>query len=327
MSSSPLPLLRLLADGEFHSGTELGHALGLSRGAVWNRIRGLETFGVHAFKVRGRGYKLPRVLDLLDADALKMRARKRLPALSIEVLDECPSTNTVLVVRAARGADHGSVVVCEHQSAGRGRRGNPWLSSLGGSLTFSLLWRFSQGAGALTGLSLAVAVLVARSLDRQGVPCVQLKWPNDLVHDGKKIGGILIELSGESLGPSAAVIGVGLNVALDLRMRERIGQPVTDLVSSSTTPLSRTALLEGLLESLASGLSRFAREGFAPFREEWMRRHAWQGKRVSLSIDGRRVAEGEALGIAEDGSLMLRSAGGVVRFQSGELSLRRAQPT
>jgi BirA family transcriptional regulator, biotin operon repressor / biotin---[acetyl-CoA-carboxylase] ligase len=324
MAVSPLPLLRLLADGEFRSGRELGAALGVSRGAVWHRIRLAEKTGVRVFKVRGRGYRLSRPLDVIDADALAARAARLAPALSIEVLDECPSTSGVLVERAAAGAAHGSVVVCEHQTAGRGRRGNAWFSAIGGSLAFSLLWRFDPGPGALAGLSLAVAVLALRALEREGVAGVQLKWPNDLVCRGRKLGGILVELSGEVSGPSAAVIGIGLNVRLDAGARESIGRPVIDLAACSRSVPSRTALLAALLESLASGLARFGRDGFAPFRDEWVRHHAWQGRRVALSVAGRRVAEGEALGIAEDGSLMLRSPRGVERFHSGELSLRPA---
>jgi BirA family biotin operon repressor/biotin-[acetyl-CoA-carboxylase] ligase len=325
MGVSPFPLLRLLADGDFHSGSELGTALALSRGAIWHRVRLIEALGLRVFKVRGRGYKLPGPLDLLDAGTLAARGARLSPALSIEVLDACPSTSTLLVERASRGARHGSVIACEQQAAGRGRRGSPWVSAVGGSLAFSLLWRFAQGAGALAGLSLAVAVLAARALERRGISGVQVKWPNDLVCRGRKLGGILVELSGEVSGPSAVVVGIGLNVRLDAVTRDRIGRPVADLADCAATLPSRTALLQGLLESLATGLAQFGREGFAPFRDEWVRRHAWQGRRVTLTVAGRRVAEGEALGIAEDGSLVLRSpGGGIERFHSGELSLRPA---
>ena len=263
-------------------------------------------------------------LDPLDARALATRAARLVPPLSIEVLDECPSTSSVLLERSGAGAPSGSVVACEHQSAGRGRRGNPWVCAPGGSLAFSLLWRFDRGPAALAGLSLAVAVLSVRGLEREGISGVQVKWPNDLVHGGRKLGGILVEVSGEGAGPSAAVIGVGLNVRLDPAARERIGEPVSDLAACSRSLPTRTALLGALLESLAAGLAGFGRDGFAPFRDEWERRHAWQGRRVALSVAGRRVAEGEAVGIAEDGSLMLRSPRGVERFHSGELSLRPA---
>jgi BirA family biotin operon repressor/biotin-[acetyl-CoA-carboxylase] ligase len=120
MSVSPFPLLRLLADGEFHSGRDLGAALALSRGAIWHRVRLAEATGLRIFKVRGRGYRLARPLDLLQRDVLASRAARLAPPLSIEVLDECASTSSVLLERIDAGAPCGSAVVCEHQSAGRG---------------------------------------------------------------------------------------------------------------------------------------------------------------------------------------------------------------
>jgi BirA family transcriptional regulator, biotin operon repressor / biotin---[acetyl-CoA-carboxylase] ligase len=262
--------------------------------------------------------------DSLDAVALASCGARLSPPLLVEVLDECASTSSVLVERAARGGPHGSVVACEHQTAGRGRRGNPWFSARGGSLAFSLLWRFDAGPAALSGLSLAIAVMAVRALERKDIAGVQVKWPNDLVHRDGKLGGILVEVSGEAGGPSAAVVGVGLNVRLDGRQRERIGQPVADLAECAVTLATRTDLLAALLESLADGLSQFSRHGFAPFRDEWIHRHAYEGRSVVLTVAGRRVAEGQVLGIAEDGSLVLRSPRGIERFHSGDLSLRRA---
>ncbi len=322
MGTAPFPLLRILADGRFHSGERLGRALGLTRAGVWNLIRRIEALGLRVFMVRGRGYRLAEALDLFELDGLAARLKKVSPELCVEVLDECPSTNTVLAERAASGAPHGTVLVCEHQSAGRGRRGNSWVSVVGGSLAFSILWRFPRGAGALGGLSLAVAVGAAKALERLGTHGVGVKWPNDVYCEGRKLGGILIESSGDILGPSAVIVGVGINVRLGLQARERIGAPATDIASHSETVPSRTTVLVAALESIAGVLALFSREGFAPFREEWLQRHAWQGRRVALSQAGRRVAEGKVVGVAEDGALMLASVEGIERFHSGELSLR-----
>jgi BirA family biotin operon repressor/biotin-[acetyl-CoA-carboxylase] ligase len=322
MGTAPFSLLRILADGRFHSGERLGRVLGLSRAGIWNLIRRVEALGLRVFKVRGRGYRLAESLDLFESPALVARSKRIAPELCVEVLDQCPSTNTVLAQRAAAGAPHGTVLVCEHQSAGRGRRGNSWISEVGGSLAFSILWRFPRGAGALGGLSLAVAVGAAKALERLGTEGVGVKWPNDLYCAGRKIGGILIESSGDILGPSTAIVGVGINVRLGARARKRIGGPATDIASHSETAPSRTAVLVESLESIAAVLARFSREGFAPFRREWLQRHAWQGRRVALLQAGRRVAEGKVVGVAEDGALMLASVEGIRRFHSGELSLR-----
>lgn len=321
---SSLSLLRILADGEFHSGRELGRVLGVTRNALSSGLRLMPALGVRVLAAPGHGYRLAQPLDLLDAEAVSARLLRHSPQLSLRVLDECASTSALLCEDAQRGARHGTVIACEHQTAGRGRRGNPWIARIGGSLAFSVLWRFDRGAYALAGLSLAVAVAVARALERESVRGAQLKWPNDIVCRGRKLGGILLETSGERGGATAVVIGVGINVRLDDRTRRRIDQAVTDVATCSEKAPVRSELLAALLQSMSDALSQFSREGFAPFREEWLRRHAWQGRQVALELAGRRIAEGEALGIAEDGALLLRSPRGVERFHSGEVSLRQA---
>jgi BirA family biotin operon repressor/biotin-[acetyl-CoA-carboxylase] ligase len=322
MGISHFSLLRILADGSLHSGEQLGRSLGLSSVGLRTLVRRVEALGLRVLKVRGRGYRLAESLDLLERSTVAGRLARSNPEMRIEFVDECPSTNTVLAERAARRAPHGLVLVCEQQSAGRGRRGNRWISVIGGSLAFSILWRFSGGSR-LAGLSLAVAVGVAQALERLGLGGVRVKWPNDLYCEGGKVGGILIEVSGDISGPSAAVIGVGINVRLGGAARERIGQPVSDLARCGGVAPSRSLLLAALLEGLALVLAQFAREGFEPFREEWLRRHAWQDRQVALELAGRQIAEGRIVGIAEDGALMLASPGGVQRFHSGELSLRQ----
>ncbi len=266
---------------------------------------------------------MPAIDDPIDASTAALRLAVTAPHLRLEVVGECASTNSVVSGRAALGAAHGLVYACEHQSAGRGRRGNRWISGPAGGLTFSLLWRFASGAGRLAGLSLAVAAVAAHALERLGIHSVRVKWPNDLYSHGGKLGGILVEASGEAGGPSAVVIGVGINVRLDPSLRQGIGQPATDLATCAAVIPSRTDLLVVLLEHLAEALERFSREGFAAFRDEWLRRHDWQNREVVLSLADTRVAEGRIVGVAEDGALMLASSlGEIRRYHSGELSLR-----
>jgi BirA family biotin operon repressor/biotin-[acetyl-CoA-carboxylase] ligase len=322
MGTACFSLLRILADGKIHFGGRIGRALGLSATEVSKLVEELETLGLRVLGGGRSGYRLEERMDLYDADLLAAHVRREFPPLCLEVLDECPSTNTALAERAKAGASHGTVLVCEHQSAGRGRRGNTWTSAVGGSVIFSVLWRFPQGAEALAGLSLAVAVGAAKALERFGARGVALKWPNDLLCGGRKLGGILIETTGDTVGPSTAVVGIGVNLRLSASVRKRIGRPVTDLATNCAVTPSRTAVLAGLVVSIASALEQFSREGFAPFRKAWLERHAWQGRRVVLSRADRRVAEGEIVGIAKDGALELASERGIVRFHSGELSLR-----
>jgi len=322
MGTVRFSLLRILADGEVHAGERIGRALGLPATQVGKLVEELEALGLNVLRTRGRGFRLAERVDLYDSNLLTERLKREAPGLRVEVVDECSSTNATLAERAKAGAAHGAVLVCEHQGAGRGRRGNSWVSTIGGSLTFSILWRFSQGAGALAGLGLAVAVSAAKALERLGTRGVAVKWPNDLFCEGCKLGGILVETAGDSAGRSAAVVGVGINMRLGASARERIGRPATDIASHIPAMPSRTDLLGDFVASVAAALEQFSREGFAPFRQAWLERHAWQGLRVVLSQAECSVAEGEIVGIAEDGALMLASAKGIERFHTGELSLR-----
>jgi BirA family biotin operon repressor/biotin-[acetyl-CoA-carboxylase] ligase len=326
MSATKYDLLRLLADASFHSGAALARELGISPGAMRLALRELESLGLKVARTPGRGYRLAEPYDLLDAAAVQTQIGAQAPHFHLDLIDSCASTNTLLLERARAGAPTGQVIACELQSEGRGRRGSNWQSGLDGSLTFSLLWRFARSVAGLSGLSLAAGVAVARALASAGVPQVQLKWPNDLLHTGCKLGGILVEVHSDAPDATAAVIGVGLNLRLPPDLRDAIAQPVTDVAAISGQVPQRNPLLAATLAELARVLEQFAESGFAPLRQEWMARHAHQGKAVTLSsADGNAVA-GTAVGVAEDGALLLETARGVERFVSGELSLRANRP-
>jgi BirA family biotin operon repressor/biotin-[acetyl-CoA-carboxylase] ligase len=317
-------VLRRLADGEFHSGEALARSLGVTRAAVWHAVRDLETLGVEFYKVRGRGYRLPRPLVMLDRDEIERHLGAQAARFTVEVREAADSTNTLLAGRAAAGAPDGTVIAAEWQPGGRGRLGRAWHAGIGEAVTFSLLWRFPRGASALSGLSLAIGVALARAFAAAGARNVALKWPNDVLWRGCKLCGILTELAGDALGPTAAVIGVGVNVRLSEATRARIDQPVTDLETACGAAPDRNELLARVLSELAAVLDAYSRDGFTPLRMEWQRLHAHQDKRVSLLLpDGARQA-GVARGVAEDGSFLLETRAGVKRFHSGEISLRSA---
>jgi BirA family biotin operon repressor/biotin-[acetyl-CoA-carboxylase] ligase len=260
--------------------------------------------------------------DALDADAIRAALGDARAALRVEVLDECDSTNTVAAARARDGAPSGTTIACELQRAGRGRGGASWIAPRGAGLTFSVLWRFAAAATPLTGLPLVVGVACARALETLGARDVALKWPNDLVRGGAKLGGVLVEAQGDARGPLVAVIGIGLNVRLPEAARRRIGQPVADL--GGVAYGTRNALLARVLAALGDALARFEAEGFAPFRAEWQRRHAFQGARVQLLAPAGGAVDGVAAGVAEDGALLLDTGADVQRFYAGEVSLRAA---
>lgn len=316
--------LRLLADGRFHSGEEVAARLGRSRAALSEALKGAGALGVEVFSVPGRGYRLAEAVEFLDAHAILARLGPAAPRLRLTLLDEVDSTSTRLAQLAQAGAPAGTCVAAEWQSAGRGRRGRRWQSGLGACLTFSVLWRFEQGAGHLAGLPLAAAVAVARTLERSGVEGVGVKWPNDLVHDWRKLGGILVETSGEMQGPTAAVVGVGINYRLGEAVLRAIDQPATDVASCGGEIPSRNALLADLLAGLVDAFDRFGREGFAAFRDDWKARHAYAGRRVTVLSSDRPSGEATVVDVADDGALVVLQDGADRRLTSAEISLRPA---
>jgi BirA family biotin operon repressor/biotin-[acetyl-CoA-carboxylase] ligase len=326
-------LLRELADGDFHSGEDLAAKVGLTRARVSQVLKEAESSGLALERVKGRGYRLLEAPGFLDVDAIRRRlvefgaARPVAAPLVIEIVDQIESTSTELSRRSQRRDIHGMLLAAEWQTAGRGRRGRSWTAVAGGSLTFSLGWRFEQGAGFLAGLSLAVGVAVVRALEAEGFTGIALKWPNDLIHRHHKLGGILIDLNGDALGPSTVVIGVGINVRLPASIRDELPVPVTDLTSIAARkllPVDRNRLLARLVDELAAVLHQYATEGFAPFAAEWQHRHAYQGKMVKLLLPDGATVTGKVAGVDASGALVLADGPRRARFLSGEISLRRA---
>jgi BirA family transcriptional regulator, biotin operon repressor / biotin---[acetyl-CoA-carboxylase] ligase len=317
-------LLRQLADGEFHSGEVLARQHGVTRATVYNALRDVHGFGLTLYSIRGRGYRLERPLQWLDAGKVRALLGKTRSDLQIEILDHAASSNAVLMQRCAQGAASGEVLAVEWQTAGRGRMGRTWHSGLGDALTFSLLWRFNSGLAALSGLSLAVGVAMMRALHELGVPQAGLKWPNDVLLNDGKLAGILLEAQGDVLGPSAVVIGIGINLTVPEAMRERIDQAVSDLSLLGTPLPERNLVLAVSLKHLVAILRDFAENGFASLREEWESHHVFQQRPVKLLLpDGSRVV-GTVLGVKDDGALRLATEQGEQVFNAGEVSLRGA---
>ena len=249
----------------------------------------------------------------------------------VDALAECASTSTELLERAALGAPSGSVVVADQQSAGRGSRGRHWLASPEASLTFSVLWCFDGGLERLAGLSLAVGLAVVRALETCGALGIALKWPNDILLDSAKLGGILVELQStpqdtthKDSGRAQAVIGIGLNLTLPAGEIERDGValPVAALTNALAELPDRHLLFARLLIELARVFDDFAAGGFAVLRDDWQARHAWQDQPVRLLRDGRVVMAGVCRGADADGALLVHTAQGVERCLSGDLTLR-----
>lgn len=323
ISDKQKKILSLLADGEFHSGTELAAELGISRSAVWKQLSGLSDFGLQHSAVSGKGYRLDNTLELLAASEINEAVDDRAGALisSLEIHDQIDSTNRYLVERSQNNAVSGTVCFAEYQTAGKGRRGRQWVSPYGSNIYLSILWRFQQGPAAISGLSLAIGVAVIRALKQHQINDIGLKWPNDIYSQGKKLGGILVEVSGETDGPCSAVIGLGLNLFLPETEAQGITQAWTDLSKiTGQNRLSRNKLAGILLNHLLPVIAEYEGVGIQAHLDEWRSYDCLTGKSATLFI-GQQQFEGIVQGIDDNGMLLIeRPDGQVQTFASGEVS-------
>ena len=327
----PPQLLALLAAGEPLSGAALAAQAGVTRAAIWKQIEVLRGRGVPIEARGAAGYCLPWPLQMLDAaqirDGLPPPLASALGAL--EVHWELDSTSSELQRRGSAARDF-SVVLAETQHAGRGRRGRQWLSPPGLNIYLSCLKRFDAGFAALTGLSLAVGVIVLRALGSLGIDGAGLKWPNDLLVvggdlPGGKLGGILIELSGEYQGPCAAIIGIGLNLRLTPALRQQAGQPVADLAElAGSVPPQRNRVAAALVAALIVGLREFERDGFAAFHADYQGHDLLRDQPLELS-GALGTFRGTGVGVDPRGALQVRLDDGSLRHvDSADVTVRRA---
>lgn len=319
-------LVAALADGSFRSGSELGAAAGVGRAAVWKLVDQLREQGLAVDAVRGRGYRLQAPVELLDPATIETHAKRLGDAdVPVKVRFRCSSTNALLLEAARSGAAAG-VLATEIQSAGRGRWGRQWVAPFGKTLCLSLLWHLPPLRHGLPGLSLAVAVAVADALNRMGAP-VRLKWPNDLLLGGRKLGGILIEIAGEFDGPCAVVIGIGLNLAGADLIAEQADQPVADLAQAvGRRAECRNEVAGAVVAALVGACRQYEVDGFSSFAPQWTHYDALLGEPVVLTLPQGDV-RGIARGVDKHGALLLERNGRVETHFSGNLRLRLRRDT
>ena len=321
-------VLAMLCDGKAHSGERIAARLKISRSAVWKIVGTLRELGVEIEASRAEGYRLPEAVELYDATAvlsqLSPSVRQRIAAVETHL--HVDSTNRYLNDLPAALPNTAQLCVAEIQSAGRGRRGRSWVAPFGSGLCLSLAWHFEESPPTLSALSLAVGVAVLRALRRFGDHDIQLKWPNDIVWRARKLGGILIEMRGESTGPTRVVTGLGLNTrmpaAARLRLVEQQAIIIADLheVFGEATP-ARNTLIAAIVEELVEAIVTFSRHGFDAFAEEWRTHDALKDAAVRV-LCSNEVINGIARGVDTDGALIVEVDGQPRRFVSGEVSLR-----
>jgi BirA family biotin operon repressor/biotin-[acetyl-CoA-carboxylase] ligase len=331
MSEADARLVRLLADGRLHSGARLAASLGVTRAAVWKTVAELRERGVEVLSEPRRGYRLARPVELIGLAALHAGARAAGASLpdATEVLFEVGSTNEYLYAAEPPAPGRPRLVFAERQTAGRGRRGRTWLAPFGSGLTFSIGWSFDELPADLPALGLAMGVCVVRALRALGAAEVGLKWPNDVVWRGRKLGGLLLQMRSESGGPAHVVVGLGLNLELPESLRERLAEPpatpATDLTAALGSRLpSRNAIAGAVAGAMLAGLGEFSRRGYAPFSAEWAAADSLRDAAVTvLRVDG--ALHGVARGADADGSLRVEIEGGALeRVHAGDVSLRAA---
>lgn len=314
-----VPLLTLLSDGLFHSGEALGARLGISRAAIWKQVSALRDMGVCIDAITGKGYRIAGGIQLLDQKLILSGLSPDI-AGSISGFDlhfSIGSTNSEAMSKGNEGCST-YLIMAEHQSQGRGRRGRSWVSPFGHNLYMSLLWSFQGGIGELEGLSLACALAVLRTLRKLSYEGAQVKWPNDVLLKNKKLAGILLEVSGDVSGPCKIVIGIGLNTDMPANAGKCIDQPYSDLRSVKGENIDRNLIASVLVSELVIIIREFELSGFGPLVGEWMSSDAYLGRGVEVR-NADHVLFGLCAGVDNTGRLLLDTNEGCKKISGGEV--------
>ncbi|HIG8799650.1 bifunctional biotin--[acetyl-CoA-carboxylase] ligase/biotin operon repressor BirA [Raoultella terrigena] len=314
----PLTLISILADGEFHSGEQLGERLGMSRAAINKHIQTLRDWGVDVFTVPGKGYSLPEPVQLLNEELIAGQIDQG----RVTVLSVIDSTNQYLLDRLNE-LQSGDACVAEYQQAGRGRRGRKWFSPFGANLYLSIYWRLEQGPAAAVGLSLVIGIVIAEVLQSLGADKVRVKWPNDLYLQDRKLSGILVELTGKTGDAAQIVSGAGINLAMRRVESDVVNQGWISLQEAGVS-IDRNALAARLIKELRAGLQLFEQEGLAPYLSRWEKLDNFLNRPVKLIIGDKEIF-GISRGIDTQGALLLEQDGVIKPWVGGEISLRGAE--
>jgi BirA family transcriptional regulator, biotin operon repressor / biotin---[acetyl-CoA-carboxylase] ligase len=316
-------ILELFHSGDgFVSGAALSKVLGMSRTAVWKHVKGLRADGYLIEAVPARGYRLVSSPKLFNRHELTAGLATRRIASSLVCLKETDSTNAVAFKMAEEGAEEGTVVIADAQSAGKGRLGRIWLSPAGVNLYCSVVLRPAISPVAACQLTFLSVVAVARAIEKCTELKPQIKWPNDILVSGKKVAGLLNEMNAETEKVNFVVLGIGVNLNMRLaQLGETLRHPATSLMEEGGTEVDRVAFTRTLLQELDELYDRFLVEGDAPVRAEWLERSAIKGRQVRVSL-GTREITGEVQGVDQFGGLLVKLYDGTVEtVLSGDVTL------
>lgn len=311
------------ADTDYISGERLSRELGVSRTAIWKHISSLRKSGYHIEAVPSRGYRLIYSPDIIAPHEVKSHLDGARIGQRLEFYKITASTNADAFRLAEDRAIEGTVVIADAQSGGKGRRGRVWASPAGVNLYCSIILRPSIMPHEAPQLTFLSAVAVARAIELTTRLAPEIKWPNDLLICGKKVAGLLNEMSAETDGINFVILGIGINLNMTAdQFPEDLRQPATSLLLESGTRVNRSIFTSTMLNELDRLYADFLSHGFGPIREEWQQRCNASGRQVIVSDSGTECAGGRFIGIDSDGAMLLRSDDNKMhRITSGDVRI------
>jgi BirA family biotin operon repressor/biotin-[acetyl-CoA-carboxylase] ligase len=323
LNANLVELVQILHDGEFHDGSSIGNKLNISRASVWKLIKKLEQYQIPITSTKGKGYKLETPLLLLDQKKIQSQLQHK--SAKVHVLEKTESTNDYLKKFTH---NNNKIIACltEYQSAGKGRLERQWHSPFAENIYLSLLIPFNQDFSELSGLSLITALAICHAIENViALPDagVSVKWPNDILVDGHKLAGILLEIEAESNGYSQLIIGVGINVNMQSVTKKDITQKWTSLYKLCNKYLDRNILTAKLIDTLINYVSRFFAHGITEFMQDWQQRDCLVDKDICI-INGKHKTCGTYAGINEKGHLKIKTVDGkILTFSAGDATIAK----
>lgn len=303
------------------SGQALGENLGVTRAAIAKHIEAISEMGLDIYRVTGKGYRLSQSLNLLDNKRISESLKADGFENQVEVHQIIDSTNSYLLRRLPNQIQDGQICLAEYQSDGRGRRGRQWVSPYGSHIYLSMYKYLPEGMSAAMGLSIAVGLSVMDAIKGLYGLAVELKWPNDVYVQGKKLAGILVDLEGQPMEDCHCVIGIGVNLAMPAQSGEQVDQPWIDLSTALGKPIDRSDFAATLIAKLNQRITEHQNSGLNKMLDDWHQHDIYFNQPIKV-ITGERETLGISRGINDQGALLIENAGKVSPVYGGEVSLR-----
>jgi BirA family biotin operon repressor/biotin-[acetyl-CoA-carboxylase] ligase len=316
-------LIQILSDGKFHSGEELGSTLKVTRSAIWKTMRKLAKLELEIYRVKKKGYQIPSGLELLDLNKIVPYLNPIIDLKRITLLNEINSTNNYIFAQLKSTLQSRMIVLAEYQSAGKGRRGRSWYSPFGTNIYLSMHHQFNKDPSELSGLSLATGVAIVKALEKYGVYHLKLKWPNDVLWQGRKLSGILVEMTAESHAKTNAVIGIGLNIRVAKKTLDQ-QQNWVDVAEILAAQPARNQIIALILNEMTQMIHDFEKYGFLYFKNDWQALHDFHQQKITIQTHSQHL-HGRVVGINDQGELLIIDEFDQLRnLMHGEISIRRS---